>query len=151
MLFELGERSEMERYVDMAYQRDGEEPKRWAFCHLAQPLPAAATGASADAGSIATADAAPSWTPFADGTFYPASEFRLNSRAPLPFSSCLAVSRNHFNLEWLGERQVNKPLVEAVMVGTAGTQGICFGRIGIEMSGTNGVGDAEPKPLKEGV
>jgi hypothetical protein len=49
----------------------------------------------------------------------------------------------NFLVEWLGERQIDKPLVEAVMVGTAGTQGICFARMGIEISGTNAVGDAE--------
>ena len=26
----------MERYVDMAYQRDDEEPRRWAFCALGE-------------------------------------------------------------------------------------------------------------------
>eukprot|EP00966_Prymnesium_polylepis_P107476 2487831-Prymnesium_polylepis.1 len=57
---------EMERFVDLAYQRDGEEPNRWAFCALAEskghPL-------------------RPS--PLAEGTFYPASDFRLSSRSPL--------------------------------------------------------------------
>jgi len=43
----------------------------------------------------------------------------------------------NFLVEWLGERQVNKPLVEAVMVGTAGTQGIGFGRSGIEIAESN--------------
>ena len=71
---------EMERYVDMAYQRDGEEPTRWAFRTL---------------GDVAAADAptlpgAP--LPFASGTFYPASQFRLHSRSPLPFPPYLAMS-----------------------------------------------------------
>jgi len=79
---------EMERYVDMAYQRDDEEPKRWAFCTLGE-----------------TPDGQP-LAPFASGSFYPASQFRLHSRAPLPFPGCLAVSRNHFNLDWVGERRL---------------------------------------------
>ena len=84
---------EMERYVDMAYQRDNEEPRRWAFVSLA--------GAEGPPPAV-----------FDEGTFYPAAQFRLHSRAPLPFPSCLSVSRNHFNLDWVGERR----LKNAVMV-----------------------------------
>lgn len=43
----------------------------------------------------------------------------------------------NFLVEWCAERQVDKPLIEAVMVGIAGTQGICFGRTGVEISGAN--------------
>ena len=57
---------EMERYVDMAYQRDNEEPRRWAFVSLA--------GAEGPPPAV-----------FDEGTFYPAAQFRLHSRAPLPF------------------------------------------------------------------
>ncbi|MGI9455456.1 MAG: DUF3124 domain-containing protein [Aeoliella sp.] len=49
----------------------------------------------------------------------------------------------NFLVEWLGERQADKPVVEAVMVGTSGTQAICFGRMGIEVSGTNSAAAAE--------
>ena len=83
----------MERYVDMAYQRDGEEPTRWSFCSL---------GEEKDGGPAC----------LTNGTFYPAADFRLHSRSPLPFPSYLCMSRNHFNLEWLGERR----LKNAVMV-----------------------------------
>lgn len=79
---------EMERYVDVAYQRDNEEPQRWAFCTL---------GERANGGPPA---------PFASGIFYPASEFKLHGRAPLPFPPCLSISRNHFSLEWVGERRI---------------------------------------------
>lgn len=48
----------------------------------------------------------------------------------------------NFLVEWLSERQVNKPLVEAVMVGIAGTQGISFARVGMEISGATDA-DAE--------
>ena len=108
---------EMERYVDMAYQRDGEEPRRWAFCTLGQ-LPKTDAADAADAVTVSTAAArasrAPCWALplFGDGTFYPASEFRVHSRAPLPFPPSLAISRNRFNLEWMGERR----LKNAVMV-----------------------------------
>ena len=43
----------------------------------------------------------------------------------------------NFLVEWLGTRETDKPLVEAVMVGTSGTQGISFGRVGIEVSSSN--------------
>lgn len=43
----------------------------------------------------------------------------------------------NFLIEWLGDHNTNKPLVEAVMVGTSGTQGIGFGRTGIEISDSN--------------
>ena len=39
----------------------------------------------------------------------------------------------NFLVEWAGERETDSPLVEAVMVGTAGTQGISFGRKGFEI------------------
>ena len=48
----------MERYVDMAYQRDGEEARRWAFNSLKDGLAH-------------------------NPQFYPASEFRLY-RCPQP-------------------------------------------------------------------
>ena len=85
----------MERFVDLAYQRDGEEPQRWAFCSLAQANGPARTPA-----------------PLAEGTFYRADAFRLAARSPLPLPEYLCVSRNHFNLEWTGERR----LKNAVMV-----------------------------------
>ncbi|TWT81480.1 hypothetical protein CA13_29330 [Planctomycetes bacterium CA13] len=43
----------------------------------------------------------------------------------------------NFIVQWLSERETDKPLVEAVMVGTSGTQGICFSRMGIEISSTS--------------
>ena len=85
---------EMERYVDMAYLREGEEPVRWAFSSLGQ-----------------TSGTAGKPTPFAEGTFYPASEFRLNARSPLPFPSYLSVSKNSFNLEWVGERRLKNSIM----------------------------------------
>jgi len=49
----------------------------------------------------------------------------------------------NFLVAWLSELQVDKPLVEAIMVGTAGTQGICFARTGIQISGGKGGSDTE--------
>ena len=92
----------MERYIDMSYLRDGEEPTRWAFCSLGQSRRA----------DDAPSEEQPRPTPLVDGSFYPASEFRLHARAPLPLPPYLHLSRNHFNLEWTGERR----LKNAVMV-----------------------------------
>ena len=85
----------------MAYLRDGEEPHRWAFCTLGETrVPEGESGAP------------PQLAPLSEGTFYPASSFRLHARTPLPFPAYLQMSRNHFNLEWAGERR----LKNAVMV-----------------------------------
>ncbi|KOO21586.1 nxn protein [Chrysochromulina tobinii] len=84
----------IERYVDMAYQREDEEPMRWAFSALGRK-----SGPSHKP------------TPFAEGIFYPASQFRLNSRSPLPFPPYLGVSRNSFNLEWHGERRLKNSIM----------------------------------------
>ena len=40
----------------------------------------------------------------------------------------------NFLVEWMADSEVDQPLVEAVMVGAAGTQGICFSRKGVEVS-----------------
>ena len=42
----------------------------------------------------------------------------------------------NFLVEWRGTQDSEKPLVEAVMVGTSGTQGISFVRSGVELSRT---------------
>ena len=44
--------------------------------------------------------------PLQSGCFYPAAEFHLHSRQPLPLPDYLCVSRNHFNREWIGERRL---------------------------------------------
>jgi len=74
---------EMERYADLAYQRDGEEPRRWPFHALESPTEL-----------------------FEAGAFYPASDFRLYSRSSLPFPQYLHMSRNYFDLNWVGERRL---------------------------------------------
>eukprot|EP00966_Prymnesium_polylepis_P201225 4662364-Prymnesium_polylepis.1 len=74
---------ELERYVDLAYARDSEEPNRWPFLRLR--------------------DAQDN---FRTATFYPAAKFHLPGRAPLPFPPSLSISRNHFDLEWQGDRRL---------------------------------------------
>ncbi|HBE69421.1 MAG TPA: hypothetical protein DDW52_14850 [Planctomycetaceae bacterium] len=44
----------------------------------------------------------------------------------------------NFLVEWQAKSQTAKPLVEAVMVGTAGTQGISFARKGFELAEPQG-------------
>ena len=39
----------------------------------------------------------------------------------------------NFLVEWRAAQDTNKPLIECVMVGTAGPRGICFNRVGIEI------------------
>ena len=87
------------RMLQVAYQRDNEEPQRWAFITLGETRHETQSGEALAA-------------PFVEGSFYPASEFRLHGRSPLPFPEYLAVSRNHFNKEWVGERRIKN----AVMV-----------------------------------
>ena len=102
---------EMERYVDMAYQRDNEEPHRWAFCTLGE----FADGRRVSDASVAnTADSDTDGrrlAPFASGAFYPAADFRLHGRQPLPFPPCVSLSRNHFNLDWSGERRLKNAVM----------------------------------------
>ncbi len=40
----------------------------------------------------------------------------------------------NFLVDWCGDNELNKPLIEAVMVGTGGTQGICFSRGGVDIN-----------------
>ena len=46
----------------------------------------------------------------------------------------------NFLVRWGSKSNVNKPLIETVMVGTAGAQGICLGRTGVELSIDEGDG-----------
>ena len=76
---------EMERYVDLAYLRDGEEMKNWAFCTLG--------------GGCETPQ------------FYPADSFKLYGRNPLPFSEDLHISVNHYDPKWVGDRRLKNACV----------------------------------------
>lgn len=40
----------------------------------------------------------------------------------------------NFLVAWSSDMEVDKPLIETVMVGSAGTQGISFSRSGVEVS-----------------
>jgi hypothetical protein len=66
---------------------------------------------------------------------------RLIKLAPLQTIEFLIERRDttggsgaNFLVHWGSMSEVNKPLIETVMVGTAGSQGICFSRTGIETS-----------------
>ncbi len=41
----------------------------------------------------------------------------------------------NFLVRWGSKSNIDKPLIETIMVGTAGTQGISYGRTGIELAG----------------
>ncbi len=66
---------------------------------------------------------------------------RLIKMKPLETIEFLVEQRNsaggsgaNFLVRWMAPGEVHKPLIETVMVGTAGTQGISFGRTGIEVT-----------------
>ena len=44
----------------------------------------------------------------------------------------------NFLVQWTAETEVDRPLIEAVMVGTAGTLGISFREAGIDVSPVEG-------------
>lgn len=73
---------EIEKYVDLAYSREHEEPTPWSFASLRtslnQPLP----------------------------QFYSASEFKLYKRNPLKFPDFCMVSNNYFDCRWSGARRI---------------------------------------------
>ncbi len=46
----------------------------------------------------------------------------------------------NFLVRWGSKSNVNRPLIETVMVGMAGTQGISFGRTGVELTGSESEG-----------
>jgi hypothetical protein len=73
---------EIEKYVDLAYSREHEEPVCWPLGTLTTPL-----GQQAE-------------------PFYPLSEFRLYKRSPLPFADYIYCSNNYFNPMWSGARRI---------------------------------------------
>lgn len=107
----------IEKFVDRAYLREGEEPTSWAFCTLAErreaggedeaklPPPSATAVGAALAGDLRTL------APFRDGSIYRASQYRLTQRSPMPFPDYLCVSRNHHNLDWVGERRLKNAVM----------------------------------------
>lgn len=44
----------------------------------------------------------------------------------------------NFLVEWFSESEVNKPMIETVMIGTSGSQAISFTRTGADISSSNG-------------
>ena len=86
---------EMERYVDAAYQRDGEEPKRWAIASLAW------------GGAPRALDELRAAAP----QFYAQSDFKLYGRAALPFPEYCALSTNRFDRTWVGARRLKNATI----------------------------------------
>ena len=103
--------------MDRAYLREGEEPTSWAFSTLAErrepggedeaklPPPTASAVGDALKHDLLTL------APFRDGSFYRASQYRLTQRSPLPFPEYLCVTRNHHNLDWVGERRLKNAVM----------------------------------------
>ena len=103
--------------MDRAYLREGEEPTSWAFSTLAErrepggedeaklPPPTASAVGEALKNDLLTL------APFRDGSFYRASQYRLTQRSPLPFPDYLCVTRNHHNLDWVGERRLKNAVM----------------------------------------
>lgn len=73
---------------------------------------------------------------------------RLVKLMPLQTIEFLVAQRDssggsgaNFLVRWGSNSKVNRPLIESVMIGTAGTQGISFARTGIELAGVESAGD----------
>ena len=88
---ELEQQTEMEKYVDVAYTRDGEAPTPWRFEELKQPN--------------------------GPRDFFPASHFKLHRRKPLRIATRtggeqdLHVSSNYFNPHLSGERRLRNVIM----------------------------------------
>jgi Ca2+-binding EF-hand superfamily protein len=78
---------EIEKYVDLAYSREHEEPTPWMFNTLKTPLSTVLP------------------------QFYPASEFKLYKRRPLYFPEYCLVSNNYFDCRWSGARRIKNVVV----------------------------------------
>eukprot|EP00397_Hematodinium_sp_SG-2012_P000007 GEMP01000007.1.p1 GENE.GEMP01000007.1~~GEMP01000007.1.p1 ORF type:complete len:5820 (+),score=1409.10 GEMP01000007.1:169-17628(+) len=73
---------EIEKFMDLAYSRDNEQPIPWRFAELAN------------------GDSIPS-------AFYQANTFALRKRKPINgFPSCVLMSTNYFNRSWSGARRL---------------------------------------------
>ena len=78
---------EIEKYVDLAYRRDGEVPKPWPL----ERLRARTTSPH----------------------IYALSQFKLHKRRGLEFPPYIALSDNYFDREWVGERRLKNVCVIA--------------------------------------
>ena len=87
----------MEKFLDLAYRRDSEAPRSWPFRSLTGP---SAAGLSTMQKQTVVADAALVALPLGAGAmalsppFYPASQFKLHGRTPLPWpeQECCSAS-----------------------------------------------------------
>jgi Ca2+-binding EF-hand superfamily protein len=78
---------EIEKYVDLAYSREHEEPTPWLFNTLKTSLSTRLP------------------------QFYPASEFKLYKRKPLYFPEYCMVSNNYFDCRWSGARRIKNVVI----------------------------------------
>jgi len=81
---------EIEKFVDLQYSRDMEEPVHWRFDDVIRQSPCRNVEDVND-------ETAP---------FYEAKTFRLYKRNPIEFPACIAISSNYFNPRWSGERRL---------------------------------------------
>ena len=81
---------EIEKFVDLQYSRDMEEPISWKFDSVIRNSPCQSAGDVDD-------EASP---------FYPLDTFKLVKRKPLNFPKHLSLSSNYFNPRWTGERRL---------------------------------------------
>eukprot|EP00964_Phaeocystis_antarctica_P049715 scaffold28807_cov67-Phaeocystis_antarctica.AAC.7 len=87
----------MEKFLDLAYRRDSEAPRSWPFRSLTGP---SAAGLSTIQKQTVVADATLVGLPLGAGAvalsppFYPASQFKLHGRTPLPWpeQECCSAS-----------------------------------------------------------
>eukprot|EP00662_Eupelagonemidae_sp_cell21_P022910 gene22910-20808_t len=89
---------EVEKYVDLVYSRDSEDPVPWPVASL---------------GSMGSATAAVDDKP---APLYPMTGFRLYRRRPLHFPDSLMATRNFFDLRWGGERRLKNVIVSCEWV-----------------------------------
>lgn len=73
---------EIEKYVDLAYSREHEEPVSWQLSTLSTSLDQQVE------------------------PFYPLSQFKLYKRSPISFPEYIYCSNNYFNPMWSGARRI---------------------------------------------
>mmetsp|Transcript_7246 Transcript_7246/g.21392 ORF Transcript_7246/g.21392 Transcript_7246/m.21392 type:complete len:5155 (-) Transcript_7246:1654-17118(-) len=81
---------EIEKYVDLQYSRDNEEPISWRFEDIIQQSPVKNLS---DVNDV-------------QAPFYQMRSFHLHKRDPIALPRYLAASSNYFNPKWTGERRL---------------------------------------------
>eukprot|EP00756_Hemistasia_phaeocysticola_P010308 Hpha_TRINITY_DN15008_c2_g11::TRINITY_DN15008_c2_g11_i2::g.123952::m.123952 len=94
---------EVEKFIDLVYSRDSEQPEPWEVRRLsaewlAKEQPSAEVPAA----------------------MYDLQDFRLYRRRPLAFPDTLKCTRNFFDLRWSGERRIKNVIVALEWMPSAG-------------------------------